>query len=78
MKKSQTVRILNAVNISLLLRPGKDFNRTSPPEIIISKPTIIDGVNQDALELQKQSYSDDYEILIQKYMEKIRNAQKNK
>ena len=59
-------------------RPGKDFNRTSPPEIIISKPTIIDGVNQDALELQKQSYSDDYEILIQKYMEKIRNAQKNK
>ena len=59
-------------------RPGKDFDRTSPPEIIISKPTIIDGVNQDALELQKQSYSDDYEILIQKYLEKIRNAEKNK
>ena len=59
-------------------RPGKDFDRTSPPEIIISKPTIIDGVNQDALDLQKQSYSDDYEILIQKYLEKIRNAQKNK
>jgi hypothetical protein len=57
-------------------RPGKDFDRSSPPEIIISKPTIIDGINQDALELQKQSYSEDYEALIQKYMEKIRALQK--
>jgi len=58
-------------------RPGKDFDRSSPPEIIISKPTIIDGINQDALELQKQSYSEDYETLIQKYMEKIRAAHKD-
>lgn len=57
-------------------RPGKDFDRSSPPEIIISKPTIIDGINQDALELQKQSYSEDYEALIQKYMEKIKASQK--
>ncbi len=58
-------------------RPGKDFDRSSPPEIIISKPTIIDGINQDALELQKQSYSEDYEALIQKYMEKIKTAGNN-
>ncbi len=58
-------------------RPGKDFDRTSPPEIIISKPTIIDGINQDALELQKESYSEDYELLIQKYMEKIKAVQKS-
>jgi hypothetical protein len=59
-------------------RPGKDFDRTSPPEIIISKPTLIDGINQDALELQKESYTEDYELLIQKYMEKIKAVQKNK
>jgi DNA repair exonuclease SbcCD ATPase subunit len=53
-------------------RPGKNFDRTSPPEIIISMPKIVNGINQDALELQRESYSEDYEVLIQKYMEKIR------
>jgi hypothetical protein len=38
-------------------RPGKNFDRSSPPEIVISKPNIIDGVNQDALELQKENYT---------------------
>ena len=52
--------------------PGKNYDRTSPPEIVISRPNIIDGINQDAIDLQKQSYTEDYEILIQKYMEKIR------
>jgi hypothetical protein len=59
-------------------RPGKNFERTSPPEIIISRPNIIDGINQDALELQKESYNEDYEILIQKYMQKIKQLQNNK
>jgi hypothetical protein len=59
-------------------RPGKNFDRTSPPEIVISRPNIIDGVNQDALELQKESYNEDYEILIQKYMQKIKQLQNNK
>ena len=54
-------------------RPGKNYVRTSPPEIVISRPNIIDGINQDALELQKESYTEDYEMLIQKYLEKIRN-----
>lgn len=54
-------------------RPGKNFDRSSPPEIVISKPTIINGVNQDALELQQESYSEDYETLIHKYMEKMKN-----
>jgi hypothetical protein len=58
-------------------RPGKDFDRSSPPEIIISKPTIIDGINQDALELQKESYNEDYEVLIQKYLEKIKALRNN-
>ncbi len=53
-------------------RPGKNFDRSSPPEIVISKPNIINGVNQDALELQKENYTEDYEVLIQKYLEKIR------
>jgi DNA repair exonuclease SbcCD ATPase subunit len=57
-------------------KPGKNFDRTSPPEIVISRPNIIDGVNQDALDLQKESYSEDYEALIQKYMQKMRNGEK--
>ena len=54
-------------------RPGKNFDRSSPPEIVISKPNIIDGIIEDGLELQKENYTEDYEILIQKYMEKIKN-----
>lgn len=53
-------------------RPGKNFDRSSPPEIIISKPNIINGINQDALEIQKENYTEDYEMLIQKYMEKVK------
>lgn len=53
-------------------RPGKNFDRSSPPEIVISKPNIINGVNQDALELQQENYTEDYEALIQRYLEKIR------
>lgn len=55
-------------------RPGKNFERSSPPEIVISKPNIINGVNQDALELQKEDYTEDYELLIQKYLEKIKSV----
>lgn len=54
-------------------RPGKNFDRTSPSEIVISRPNIINGVNQDALEIQKENYTEDYEILIQKYLEKIKS-----
>lgn len=53
-------------------KPGKNFDRSSPPEIVISKPNIINGINQDALELQNENYTEDYEVLIQKYMEKIK------
>lgn len=57
-------------------RSGKNFDRTSPPEVVISRPTIIDGINQDALELQNESYTEDYEMLIQKYLEKMRSLKK--
>jgi hypothetical protein len=53
-------------------RPGKNFDRSSPPEIVISKPNIIDGINRDALELQKENYTEDYEVLIQKYLGKVK------
>ncbi|MEO8512095.1 MAG: DUF4175 family protein [Ignavibacteria bacterium] len=55
-------------------RPGKNFDRTSPSEIVISRPSIINGINQDALELQKENYTEDYEVLIQKYLEKIKSV----
>ncbi len=54
-------------------RPGKNFDRSSPSEIVISRPNIINGINQDALELQKENYTEDYEVLIQKYLEKIKS-----
>lgn len=54
-------------------RPGKNFDRTSPPEVIISRPSIINGINQDALDIKKESYSDEYEVLIRKYMEKLKS-----
>ena len=57
-------------------RPGKNFERNSPPEIVISRPNIINGINQDALDIQQDNYSDDYEALIQKYIEKMRAIQK--
>ncbi len=55
-------------------RPGKNFDRSSPPEIVISRPNIINGINQDALELQNENYTEDYEVLIQKYLEKIKSV----
>ncbi len=53
-------------------RPGKNFDRSTPPEIVISKPNIINGVNQDALEIQQENYTEDYEVLIQKYQDKVK------
>ncbi|MCC7159773.1 MAG: hypothetical protein IT281_09560, partial [Ignavibacteria bacterium] len=53
-------------------RPGRNFDRSTPPEIVISKPNIINGINQDALELQQENYTEDYEVLIQKYHDKVK------
>jgi len=55
-------------------RPGKNFDRSSPSEIVISRPNLINGINQDALMLQENNYSEDYETLIQKYMEKVKQV----
>lgn len=55
-------------------KPGKNFDRSSPPEIVISKPNIINGINQDALDIQKENYTEDYEVLIQKYLEKMKQG----
>lgn len=57
-------------------KPGRNFERSSPPEIVISKPNVINGINQDALELQKENYTEDYEVLIQKYLEKVKENNK--
>jgi len=54
-------------------RPGKNFERLSPEEVVISRPNIINGINRDALELKYESYSDDYQMIIMKYMEQMRN-----
>ncbi|HJY64417.1 MAG TPA: DUF4175 family protein [Ignavibacteria bacterium] len=55
-------------------RPGKNFERSSPPEVVISRPNIINGINQDALILQQDNFSEDYETLIQKFKEKLKQV----
>jgi hypothetical protein len=48
-------------------KPGENFTRTSPPEIIISGPNSINTLKDDFLRLQKEGYTEDYEALITKY-----------
>ncbi|MCX7878324.1 MAG: hypothetical protein N2510_06735 [Ignavibacteria bacterium] len=52
-------------------RPGKNFVRTSPEEIVISRPNIINGVNTDILQLNRENYTDDYQNIIIKYKKKL-------
>ncbi len=54
-------------------RPGENFIRTSPPEIVISGPNSINALKEDFLRLQKEGYTEDYEALITKYFLELSN-----
>jgi hypothetical protein len=56
-------------------KPGNNMVRQSPPEIVLSGPNSFNALKEDILKLQKEGYTDDYEILIMKYLEKL-NSQK--
>ncbi len=56
-------------------KPGSNMVRQSPPEIILSGPNSYNALKEDILKLQKEGYTDDYEVLIMKYLQKL-NSQK--
>lgn len=56
-------------------KPGNNMVRQSPPEIVLSGPNSYNALKEDILKLQKEGYTDDYEVLIMKYLEKV-NSQK--
>lgn len=55
-------------------KPGENFVRTSPPEIIISGPNSVNALKEDFLRLQKEGYTEDYEALITKYFLELSNG----
>lgn len=55
-------------------KPGENYTRTSPPEIIISGPNSINTLKDDFLRLQKEGYTEDYEALITKYFLELNNG----
>jgi chromosome segregation ATPase len=55
-------------------KPGENFIRTSPPEVVISGPNSINSLKDDFLRLQKEGYTEDYEALITKYFLELNNG----
>jgi DNA repair exonuclease SbcCD ATPase subunit len=53
-------------------RPGVNYNRTSPPEIVLSGPKSFNALKEEFLKLQKEGYTEDYEELITKYLLELR------
>lgn len=54
-------------------KPGENYIRTSPPEVIINGPNSINSLKEDLLRLQKEGYTEDYEALITKYFVELSN-----
>ncbi len=52
-------------------RSGNNVIRQSPPEIVLSGPGSFNALKEDILKLQKEGYTEDYEILIMKYLQKL-------
>jgi len=52
-------------------KPGNNMVRQSPPEIVLSGPGSFNALKEDILKMQKEGYTDDYEILIMKYLQKL-------
>lgn len=53
-------------------RPGENVVRNSPPEIILKGPNTYNALKEDFLKLQKEGYTSEYEALIQKYLQQLR------
>lgn len=53
-------------------RPGTNYSRTSPPEVVLSGPKSFNALKEEFLKLQKEGYTEDYEELITKYLLELR------
>ena len=53
-------------------RPGVNYTRTSPPEVVLSGPKSFNALKEEFLKLQKEGYTEDYEELITKYLIELR------
>ena len=55
---------------------GKDFDRTSPPELLLSTDEGKNKLKDELMKAVKEGYKKDYEELIRKYFDALQNEQK--
>jgi hypothetical protein len=53
-------------------KPGQNYVRTSPPEIVLSGPKSFNALKEDILQLQKEGFSEGYEELITRYLNELK------
>ena len=53
-------------------RPGENFIRSTPPEIIISGPNSFNALKEDYLRLQREGFTKEYEELIMDYLKSLK------
>jgi predicted metal-dependent hydrolase len=56
---------------------GKDFNLTSPPDIILSTEEGRDKLKDELMKSIREGYKKDYEELIKKYFNSLENENSN-
>jgi hypothetical protein len=56
-------------------RPGEQFTRESPPEIDLSTQEGRDRLREEMLRAVREGYSRDYEVLIRRYFDLLRELQ---
>ena len=54
-------------------KPGDNFNRQSPREVVISGPRTENSLKEELLRLEKERFYEDYEKLIMEYNKLIKN-----
>jgi exonuclease VII large subunit len=57
---------------------GKDFNRTSPPDIVLDTDEGKNKLRDELMKAVKEGYKKDYEDLIRKYFEALQNVKNTK
>jgi hypothetical protein len=53
-------------------RPGENFIRSTPPEIIIAGPNSFNALKEDYLRLQREGFTKEYEELIMDYLKSLK------
>lgn len=53
-------------------RPGENFIRSTPPEIVITGPNSFNALKEDYLRLQREGFTKEYEELIMDYLKSLK------